>query len=222
MTKTATWKMALDCAMLALLPALMAYSLVGEEAHEWLGAAMCLLFAGHHVLNRRWYPALTKGKWTGLRLFQTVVNTALLACMLALMVSGAVLSRHVFALLPITGGQSLARVAHMLGAYWGFCLMCLHLGLHWNMVLGMFRRLLGAPSKVQRRCLRGVAFVAVWYGFFAFFKRGIPDYLFLRSHFVFFDFDEPLALFFLDYLLIMAAFTWLGHHQSVLLRPKND
>lgn len=221
MTKTATRKMALDCSMLALLPLLLAYSLVGEDTHEWLGATMCLLFAGHHALNRRWYLALAKGKWTLLRLLRTVVNTALLACMLALMLSGVVLSRHVFALLPITGGQSLARVAHMLGAYWGFCLMCLHLGLHWNMVLGMFRRLLGAPSKVQRRCLRGLALAAVLCGFFTFFKRGIPDHLFLRSHFVFFDFDEPRILFFLDYLLIMAAFTWLGHCQSALLRQKN-
>lgn len=27
-------------------------------------------------------------------------------------------------------------------------------------------------------------------------RKGIPDYFFLRSHFVFFDFDEPLAFFF--------------------------
>ena len=33
----------------------------------------------------------------------------------------------------------------------------------------------------------------------------------MQSQFVFFDFDEPLVLFFLDYLAVMAAFVWLGH-----------
>lgn len=222
MNKTATYKMALDSAMLVLLPLLMAYSLVGETAHEWLGAFMCLMFVGHHILNRRWYPALAKGRWTAGRILQTAVNTALMACMLTLMVSGIILSRHVFSFLPISGGQSFGRIAHMLGAYWGFCLMSLHLGLHWNMVLGMCRRLWGTPSKVQMICMRGVAFVIACYGFFAFFKRWIPDYLFLRSHFVFFDFDEPLAFFLLDYLAIMGAFTWLGYYLSALLRRRNN
>lgn len=220
MNKTVTYKMALDCAMLVLLPLLMAYSLVSEAAHEWLGAVMCLLFAGHHILNRRWYPTLATGKWTAGRIFQTAVNTALLVCMLALMVSGIILSRHVFSFLPISGGQNFGRIAHMLGAYWGFCLMSLHLGLHWNMVLGMFRRPWGTPSKAQRLLIRGAAFAVACYGFFAFFKREIPDYLFFRSHFVFFDFDEPLAFFFLDYLAIMAAFTWLGHYLLALVRQR--
>ena len=82
MNAKSTLKMALDRLMVVLLPLLMAYSLIGEELHEWLGASMFLLFLGHHALNRRWYRSLAKGKWTARRLFRTFVNAALLLCMI--------------------------------------------------------------------------------------------------------------------------------------------
>ena len=44
-------KIGIDAAMLILLPLLMAYSLVGEAAHEWLGLTMFALFVLHHIIN---------------------------------------------------------------------------------------------------------------------------------------------------------------------------
>ena len=60
-----------------------------------------------------------------------IMTVLVLLCILSSMVSGIVLSRHVFAFLPIEGGRSWARVLHMIGAYWGFVFMSLHLGVHW-------------------------------------------------------------------------------------------
>ncbi len=60
--------------------------------------------------------------------------------MAVLMYSSIVLSRYVFAFLPIERGLALARRLHILGSYWGFLMMSLHLGLYWNMVLGMIKR----------------------------------------------------------------------------------
>lgn len=68
----------LDCLMVVLLPLLMAYSMIGESIHEWLGIATLLLFLGHHALNWRWYRSLPRGKWSPVRMFQADVNTALL------------------------------------------------------------------------------------------------------------------------------------------------
>lgn len=216
---TATgWKRALDGLMVLLLPLLMAYSLVGEEAHEWLGAAIFLLFLGHHGLNRRWYPALLKGRWTAARIFQAAVNALLFLAVLELMASGVMLSRHVFFFLPRRGGQELARTLHMLSSYWGFCLMGLHLGLHWRMVMGWAGKLAGKPSAVRTMVLRAAGLLAAGYGVYAFFKREVWLYLFLRSHFVFFDFNEALALYLLDYTAVLAAFVWLGHYISRLFQ----
>ena len=208
------WKRALDCLMVLLLPLLMAYSLVGEAAHEWLGTAMFLLFLGHHGLNWRWYPALLKGRWTAARVFQTAVSALLLLAMLGLMASGVMLSRYVFSFLPRRGGQELARTLHMLCSYWGFCLMGLHLGLHWRMVMGRA----GKRATVRPALLSAAGLLAAGYGVYAFFKREVWLYLFLRSHFVFFDFSEPLAMYLLDYIAVLAAFVWLGHYAARLFQ----
>ena len=216
---TATgWRRALDCLMVLLLPLLMTYSLVGEAAHEWLGAVMFLLFLGHHGLNWRWYPALPKGKWTTARVFQTTVNGALLLAMLGLMVSGVMLSRYVFSFLPVRGRLELARTLHMLASYWGFCLMGLHLGPHWRMVMGWAGKRGKKLPALGVAPLRVAGFLTAGYGVYAFFRHEMWLYLFLRSHFVFFDFGVPLARYLLDYAAVLAAFTWLGYYGLRLLQ----
>lgn len=84
-----------DCAMTVLLLILMAKQLTGETAHEWLGAGMFVLWVFHHVLNRKWYGRIAKGKYSPFRLVQFVVNACLFAAMLGTMVSGVILSRRV-------------------------------------------------------------------------------------------------------------------------------
>ena len=49
---------------------------------------MLVLFISHNILNVKWYRNLFKGKYSGFRILQTVVNLALLLCMLSLMISG--------------------------------------------------------------------------------------------------------------------------------------
>ncbi len=46
-------KMGIDLVMTILLLCQMAYMLIGETAHEWLGTAMFLLFIFHHIVNRK-------------------------------------------------------------------------------------------------------------------------------------------------------------------------
>lgn len=46
-------KLAVDAAMTVALLFLMAYGLVGEAAHEWIGMGMFALFVAHHILNRK-------------------------------------------------------------------------------------------------------------------------------------------------------------------------
>ena len=101
----------LDLAMTALLLPLMAYSLVGETAHEWLGTAMAVLFLGHHALNARWYKGLAKGRWSLPRIAQTAVNFALLFIMLGLIVSGIILSREQSVGYGVEVSRSLRRSA---------------------------------------------------------------------------------------------------------------
>lgn len=36
--------------------------------------------------------------------------------------------------------------------------------------------------------------------------------------FVFFEFGEPLALFYIDYIAVMGLFAWIGHYLAKILR----
>ncbi len=207
-------RMIVDLLMTAALVLLMSYSLLGEAAHEWIGVAMLVLFVTHHVLNRRWFRGLFKGKYKSLRIFQTALALLIFAGMIGSAVSGAVLSRCALDFLPIQGGRAWARVVHMLCAYWGFVLMSLHLGLHWNMMLAKVRNV----GKAQTWLLRIAALAVAVYGIYAFAKQDILNYLLLRNHFVFFDFDAPRIVFYLDYIAIMGLFIFIGHYLACWLR----
>ena len=203
-----------DILMTGILLLLMAYSLVGEAAHEWLGIGMFVLFVAHHVLNSRWSRNLRKGKYTPFRILQTVLVVLALASMPGSVVSGIVLSRHALSFLPITGGQSWARTLHMLSAYWGFVFISLHLGLHWSMMMGMAKRLFKNPSTARTWAARIIGLTIAVYGVYAFEKRENGSYMFLKNQFVFFDFDEPLVFFLLDYIAVMGLFVFIGHYLS--------
>ena len=203
-----------DCVMTALLPFLMAYSLVGEALHEWLGTAMLVCLIVHHILNLH-KPSI-KNAFSRVN---TILNVLMGFMLLALMESGIVMSGTVFRFLPIEGGRSIARQLHLPLAYWSYLLMSLHLGLHWNTILNAMRKVRsGQTSKVQSYLLRVLTVVISAYGAYAFVVRDFPDYLFLKNHFVFLDYNEPLLYFLADYLAILVLFAWIGYMILKLLQ----
>lgn len=196
----------LDIAMTVLMPILMAYSLIGEMFHEIAGTLIFILFIIHHVLNRKWFGALFKGRYSPERIFRTVIDLSLFLFMILQPLSGILMSKHLYAFLPSLPLSAQARSIHMLLAYWGYLLMSIHAGTH-----------LTAPLAKLRKNHRGAftllitAFAAVSiYGAYAFVKRGFPDYLFAKTMFAFFDYSEPVLLFLLDYLAVTALFMMNG------------
>lgn len=220
MKPTAIIKIVVDVLMTLALLFLMGYQLWGEAAHEWIGAGMLILFLAHHILNRNWYKNLFKGRYTPMRMFQCSVDMLLLIAMLAQMYSGIVMSRHVFTFLPFDVGMALARRLHILGAYWGFILMSVHLGLHWNMFLGIAKKKFGTKNTLNRYkiLLRLVGVLIAAYGIFTFVSRDFPTYLFLQSEFVFLDYEEPIWSFYLDYVCLMGLWVFAAHYLSKGLR----
>ena len=203
-------RMAVDAAMTALLPCLMAYSLIGETFHEIAGVAMLVLFIAHHILNRAWFKGLFRGRYSPYRAFTTAVNLLLCVVMTCLPLSGIMMSKHLFRFLPTQGLSAPSRTVHLLLSYWGFALMSLHLGLHVDV---MFKK--------KTKWLPFAAVAVSLYGAYAFVKRELPLYMTLRSQFVFFDYAEPRVFFFADYLAIMALFAAVGHCVGNALKEKN-
>lgn len=155
-----------------------------------------------------------------MRIFMLVIDVLVLISMLAQIYSSIVMSRYVFDFLPFNGGMSLARRLHILGAYWGFLLMGLHLGLHWNIILGTLRKAVRIKkgSKIPDIAAFITGLAIDGYGVYVFVKRNFLTYLFLKSEFVFLDYSEPKILFYIDYLALMGLCIFIAHYSTKLIR----
>ena len=103
--------------------------------------------------------------------------------------------------------------------------MSLHLGIHWNMMLGIAGKAAGKrsgkdavhPKDYRAWIIRLAGVMIAGYGIYAFGQRQIGMYLLLESEFVFFNFEELRIYFFIDYLAVMGLFIWIGHYAAKLI-----
>ena len=188
----------LDVCLTLLLGCQMAYSLISEVSHEITGLCMIALLVLHHILNGGFHRHLLKGRYSPYRVTLTAIDTAMLVIFLIQGIGGLMMAKHI-RLLNVTGANW-ARQAHLAGAYWGFVLCGIHTGLH---MTGLARKW----KKIQRRglkvCLALIVIASAAYGAVAFVQRDFPNYIMLRQQFVFFDYSEPLPVFFRDYIFIL-------------------
>ena len=210
-------RMPVDITMTLLSIILMggAYLFPSDIIHEILGMALFLLWAVHITLNRRWYSSIFRGKYNARRIMQTVINCAILICVIFLMISGIILSNHVFTFLGIESGLGFARTAHLLASHWYFLFMSLHIGMHVQMIAGKMK----VPREGFSSIIIRVIFILIsLYGIYAFIIRGIWRYLILQQKFFFLDFERGYFLFALDYISIIILFATVIHYINKLLQ----
>ena len=186
---------------------------MGGIIHEWIGTALILLFFWHLWLNRYWLKNLFKGRYNATRTVLALTNLLLIIDVVFLLVSGIMMSKVLD--LPLEGGMDFARTSHMLASYWGYVIMSFHIGLYWHVMSAMMFR---QPSLASGVFPHIAAVVLMAYGAYAFVKRQLGEYMFLFTEFVFFDFEEPILYFFIDYIAIMILFACLGHYLILLFR----
>lgn len=115
--KRFTAKILIDIGMTICLLLLMPYSLLSETAHEWIGMAMLVLFISHHILNHKGVTSVRKGKYNAFRVIQIVLVIIMLILIMGSMISGILLSNHIFKWIKISGTYMTARQIHMFCAY---------------------------------------------------------------------------------------------------------
>lgn len=205
--------------MIVLLPLLMLEILIGQEIHEWLGVGMLVLFVLHYILNFGWWKSFVKGKYTPFRAFGTALDLLLLADMIALFVSGVMMSGFVFRFLHISSGMMIARQLHLFASYWGLILMSSHLGIHMEQFFSLFGKMFNLSEKNVARTwvLRIAAVVLSAYGVYTFIAQHMTDYLFLQTHFVLFDETKAAAVYFAETVAMMCLFAVVAHYLNKLL-----
>ncbi len=251
MTKTQRLRMTIDITMTILSIILMGgnYLFPADIVHEILGVALFVLWGIHIALNRRWYGAIFKGKYNPYRVMQTIINCCILICTILLMISGIILSNHLFTFLNIQGGLGFARIAHLLASHWYYLFMSLHIGMHVGMIANKIKQKRNAeemPNQVRHdssSSLHGgsssqhdksisrqgslqkiIAYIllafACLYGIYAFIIRGVWKYLILQQEFFFFDLERGYIFFVIDYISIIIVFATISHLVAARLKKK--
>ena len=234
------FRITVDIAMTLLSIILMGgnYLFPTDIVHEILGVALFILWVGHIILNHNFYKSIFRGKYKPYRIMQTVINCAILVCVIFLILSGIILSNHLFTFLNIQSGLAFARIVHLLASHWYYLFMSLHIGLHVGMISNKLRHspaLQDCHSPAPQDChsraptressnkeiigsspimtLVGKILLALIcaYGLYAFIGRGVWKYLILQQQFFFFDLEKGYILFALDYISIIILFAKISH-----------
>ena len=204
-------KRIVDTAMTVLLLFLMAYQVTGEVLHEWIGMGMTVLVIVHQILNRKWYGTLFKGKYNAYRVLTTGINTLLMCCFALTAFCGMSMSGHAVPFLYGMAPVSFARQMHLSLSHWTFVLMGLHLGLH---IPAMTAGLKGKTKTILSLVFTCIGGIGLW----LFLKSGMPDYLFFRVPFAFLDYEKAGWLVFLENLLMLSFWAFIGTQAARLCR----
>ena len=210
-------KIAVDAAMFVLFLLLMEYHLLSSVVHEWLGISVFVLFLAHNALNYKWYAVLFKGRYTVMRIVQTVINFLLWLAMIGCMVSGMLVSGTVFAWLHINGAQ-VGRTLHLIATAWAFILIGIHLGLHWANFVRMAKRikLPELAAKIIKWLCRAVVLAIGIYGIVVFIQRAFYEELFLITMFKQFDYDISAFAYLLQTIAMSVTFIGITYYLKKL------
>jgi hypothetical protein len=199
--------------MTILLLFLMAYQVTGEVLHEWIGIGMTGLVIVHQILNRKWYGALFKGRYRAYRILTTAVNILLLLSFALTAFSGMSMSGHAVPFLYGMAPVTFARQTHLSMSHWSFVLMGLHLGLHIPAMAA------GMKLEGRKKTIAVAVFCAIaCAGMFLFIRNGMFNYMFFREAFAFLDYDKAGALVFLENLLMLLAWAFIGDRATVMCK----
>ena len=200
-----TIKRIVDTLMTVLLLCLMAYQVTGEAAHEWIGMGMTVLVIIHQILNRKWYGALFKGRYNPYRSITTVLNILLLASFALTAFCGMSMSSYAVPFLYGMAPVSFVRRMHLSMSHWSFVLMGLHLGMHIPAMTA------GLKLKDRTKAILACIFTFIsGIGLWLFMRNGMPEYLFFRVPFAFLDYEKAGWLVFLENLLMLSFWTFIG------------
>lgn len=130
--------------------------------HEIAGLAIGFFFILHLLPNWKWIKQVTLSLFAGKLSLKTkigyLVNVLLLVFMTVIIVSGILISKALFTNLW-AGGHVILKVIHISSSYASLMLIGIHVGLHWNWVMQLPKRMFKIPK--NRRILAYIARLAV-------------------------------------------------------------
>ena len=179
----------------------MAYHLIDPALHERLGLLLFVLLILHNILDRKWYTKFVRGTYAAKRILNSIINLSLLFSCLGLVLSAAFLSPAILNIFHLKA-VLLGRKLHMAFTVWSFILMSIHMGSHWNMIASTIKKRLNDPLRWYPVAIKIIGTLLSAYGAYSFWIRGFPQRMFLRTKYVFFDYNESLLACFGSHIAI--------------------
>ena len=204
--------------MAVCLILLMGYKMAPNGLHEFAGIGLFLLAVIHCVLNRGWFAALLKGRYTLRRVLTTVVNLLLLTAMAAQVFTALFISETVFAFLGIAKDPASVEF-HGVAGTWMFILGAVHLGFHWESLLRAFYQRTGSRgSRVITWAARTAVLFLMILGVKASFDRTIGSRLMFNPGLHAMFSDPSVFRFIRDYLAIAALYAGMAHYALTFIQ----
>ena len=179
----------------------LSFSRTESLLHEWCGILLFICILLHLVWNRKWFRALTKGRYSANRTVITVTDILLILLIVLIAVSSLVISGYVFAFLKL-GGAGWGRRIHYICTAWLFLLAGVHFGMH-----------LKTGKRKPTLYIAGAAGIAALV-ICRFYER-----LFLLTEFAYMP-NIPQWTIYLLHALMFATFMTLGNELSRLIKRK--
>lgn len=145
------FKIVLDIVMCVLLVLLYnKLAVTGLEFHEIAGIVIIVFFAVHIIVNFKWVKQVTLKFFTNKVNFRTrlsyVVNLLLFISMLFILISGISISKVVFPNVRLLGERGYKGL-HAAVSYISHILVGIHVGLNWNWVMVVFKKMFNISRK---------------------------------------------------------------------------
>jgi cytochrome b len=153
MSKQNKIRLLLDLSTFIALLTVSAPHFTGDAIHEWLGIALSGAIVVHLLLNWKWIVEVTSRLFTKSvknLTFGYFLNWGLFISGIMTVLSGLMISKTVVPFFGLTLPQNMSwREVHSLSTNIIMVLMGLHVALHWNWIVSMFKKLIPAQRPVS-------------------------------------------------------------------------
>ena len=189
--------------MIALLLVSLGYWWLDNVPHEAFGTGLFALLCWHIYVNRTWFKNLTRGTYDARRIVRVLLHVGLFANMTVLLVTSVVISKWVFAWLPIPDSVYLREI-HWFAAYWVVIVTGIHVGLHWERLRTSLLNVLGVrqTNPVLRAAFLAIGVAFALQGVASFKKLGVWTKLTFNYSLDFWDFTASVTPFFGHWLAV--------------------
>ena len=214
----------LNMSILLVIVATMGFHFLPQMWHEILGLVLLAGVLWHLALNLRWFSALGRGRWSKLRLSQSLLGILLPVCFLTATVTGIIISNHVFKELWL--GVPLHRSIfvhqlHIASAYLMVILGGMHIGMHWRGLWQRFRKLPLLAGLETHSSIRFWLLVLIgWAGVLASRLDHVGDRLIMKHIFGTAASHLPAPAYYLLLLCLMGLYAIIFYYWQKYLQTR--